>query len=114
MQQHILTNSYHWCSTSVGLTTYLVQVSLSHSGAEPSLASVEEETGSSGQVGVIKQGPVVSSSFIRRSWQATPRQQQEGVDLSMIIQWTWPDPWPPDNYATKLIIAELFLLERSG
>ena len=26
----------------------------------------------------------------RRS-QATPRQRQEGVDLSMIIQWAWPD-----------------------
>lgn len=26
-----------------------------------------------------------------RKKQATPRQQQEGVDLSMIIQWTWPD-----------------------
>ncbi|CAE7395451.1 ABCG15 [Symbiodinium pilosum] len=26
-----------------------------------------------------------------RRKQATPRQQQEGVDLSMIIQWTWPD-----------------------
>lgn len=26
-----------------------------------------------------------------RKKQATPRQRQEGVDLSMMIQWTWPD-----------------------
>ena len=62
-----------------------LQVSLGHSGNAPGHTSMAEKAGNGWQ----RQKLLLPTVRCGECLQATPRQQQEGVDLSMIIQWIW-------------------------